>query len=108
MAYGITSSSQLIDVATINSGCDTIDDASDIFKKCSSKLDEAANTCDMNALSVDGMTMQPAIEELADNVKALKGNVTSFTSEIRNIASEIYNVQSAELKAYEESLKNKR
>lgn len=107
MAYGITSSSQLIDVATIYSGCDKIDEAAKYYTKCSEKLNAASTTCNKDAMSIDGKTMQPTIDGHADSIKGLTATITSFTAQIRSLASQILVNQQNELAAYQESLKKK-
>ena len=102
MAYNITSTDQLIDVATINKGCDMIDEAAKDFNTSGVLLSEAADTCDAKALSVDDTSMQPTIDELAESVKKIQTQVNQFTTEIRTIANQIYNEQSTELREYQE------
>lgn len=107
MAYGITSSSQLIDITTIYKGCDKIDEAAKYYTKCSEKLNDASTTCNKDAMSIDGKTMQPTIDELADSIKGLTATITSYTAQIRSLASQILVNQQNELAAYQESLKKK-
>lgn len=107
MAYGITSSSQLIDITTIYKGCDKIDEAAKNYTKCSEKLNDASTTCNKDAMSIDGKTMQPTIDELADMIKDLTATITSYTAQIRSVASQILVNQQNELVAYQESLKKK-
>lgn len=105
MAYGITNSSQLIDIAAIYKGCDKIDEAAKLYIECSKKLNDASTTCNKDAMSIDGKTMQPTIDELADSIKELTTTITSFTDQIRSLASQILVSQQNELAAYQESLK---
>ena len=100
MGYGITSSSQLIDIATIYAGCDKIDEAAKRYIDCSKKINNASTICNKDAMSIDGKTLQPTMDELADQIKSLTGNITSFTAEIRSIASQILVNQQRELEAY--------
>ena len=102
MSYGITNESQIIDLGTINKGCDQIDAAAKDFITCGNKVVSAGSTCNKDALSVDDKSMQPAIEELGESIKALEGKVTGFTGQIRSIASQVYNAQVQELRAYQE------
>lgn len=107
MAYGITNSSQLIDISTIYKGCDKIDEAAKYYTKCSEKLNDASTTCNKDAMSIDGKTMQPTIDELADSIKELPATIKEFTDQIRSIASQILVNQQNELAAYEEAQKKK-
>lgn len=102
MTYGITSESQIIDIGMVNKGCDQIDAAAKDFTTSGKKVVSAGNTCNQDALSVDDKSMQPAIEELGEEIKALDGKVTDFTAQIRTIASQIYNAQVQELRTYQE------
>lgn len=104
--YGITSSSQLIDVTTISNGCTKIDEAAEKFVACAEKVSEAASICDANALSVDKTSMQPQLEADAEFIKSMKEAVNGFTSEIRNVATQVYAAQSNELNDYIESQQN--
>lgn len=98
--YNITSSSQLIDVATISTGCSQIEAAAEKFIKCADLIDSAASICDANALSVDKTTMQPQLEADADYIRSMKDAADSFATAIRNVASQVYAAQSNELNNY--------
>lgn len=100
MGYGITSEDQLIDVKTICAGCDTIDKGAEYFGTCSKVLLQASETCDKTALSIDGKSMQPAIEELSTKVAQYEVQIKNVTALIRKQAQEVYNAQYAELQAY--------
>lgn len=107
MAYGITSESQLIDINTINEGCNKIDEAAIAYLDCANVLSDAASIMDINALSVEKKTMKPSIEELAAKIKQVKGNIGEFTNEIRNLASKIFQEQKMELEEYQRKESNK-
>lgn len=100
MAYGITSSSQLIDIGTISKGCTQLQEAATKFEKCASLVQEAASICDANALSVDKTTMQPQLEADAEFIKSMKEAVDGFAVGIRDVATQIYAAQSQELEEY--------
>ena len=107
MGY-ITSESQLIDVATINSGCDTIASAGIAFNECATEVESAADMCGVEVLSVEKKSMQPIIYELSDQIRQINGILESFANSIRGVASEIYAAQYAPLQEYRASLeKNK-
>lgn len=108
MTYGITSENQIIDMATINQGCDMIDAAAKDFTTSGTKVVDAANTCNADALAVDDKTMKPGIEELGESIKSLQGNVTAFTGQIRSVTSQIYSAQVQELQAYQAEQEKKR
>lgn len=103
MAYGITNESQMIDMVTINAGCDLIDLAADDFLNAGDIVIEASSICDKNAMSVDGKSMQPGIEELGTAIKEIQISITKLTNEIRSLALQVYSAQSAELQTYREN-----
>lgn len=100
MAYNITSSSQLIDIATITRGCTQIEAAADKFEQCAALVLNASNECNADALSVDKTTMQPQLEADAEYIKSMKTAIYNFTLEIKNVALQVYAAQEAELNAY--------
>lgn len=98
--YGITSSSQLIDIGTISNGCTQIEKAAEKFAECAAKVNEAAAICNEKVLAVDKTTMQPQLEADAQYIQSMQEAVKGFTSEIRNVASQVYAAQSRELEEY--------
>ena len=106
----ITSTSQLIDIATISSGCATIRAAAADYTKCANHIQEASEICTPEALSVDNKSMQPSLEELALAVSTIESNVDYFCSQVESVASQIYAKQYAELEQYwaeQEALRKK-
>lgn len=97
----ITSENHLIDLSTINKGCEIIRAASEDYKKCADRIKEAAATCTPAALSVEGKSMQPSLEELATAVAQIQQNIISFANAIAAAAVEIYGKQSEELRQYQ-------
>ena len=107
MGY-ITSESQLIDVATINSGCSTIASAGTAFNDCATAVAAAADMCSAQVLSVEKMSMQPIMYDLADQIRQINGTLENFANSVRGVAAEIYAAQYAQLQEYRASLeKNK-
>lgn len=100
MGYSITSESQFIDVQTIESGCNEIRNAGECYKNCAKKLEDAADICNINALSVDKKTMQPTMYEMATEIKKIRENVNSFSENIQELANDILTSQKKELEAY--------
>lgn len=96
----ITSESQMIDIVTISNGCSIIEAAAADYSNCAKKVQEAADICSPEALSVEKKSMQPSLEELATSIASIEENVQYFTSQIRNVANQIYAQQSEELAAY--------
>lgn len=100
MAYGITSSSQIIDIGTISNGCTQLEETAKKFEECAKLVLEASSICDANALSVDQTTIQPQLEVDAEFIRSIKDAVDGFASGIRNVATQIYAAQSQELEDY--------
>lgn len=98
--YGITNSSQLIDISTITKGCNQIDAAALKFEECANKILNASDTCDENALSVDKTTMQPQLDADAQYIQSIKEEIEKFTLGIKNVAMQIYAAQDQELNDY--------
>ncbi len=103
--YGITSESQLIDIGTIESAVTKIKKAAEDFQDCANTVKKAAATCDAKALEVDGMTMQPIMEEKAELILGMEATVKSQADSLLAMANQVYNNQSAELQAYKEKLR---
>lgn len=100
MAYNITSRSQLIDIATISSGCDQVEAAAKKFSECAAAIKSASGICNANALSVDKTTMQPQLDADAEYIESMEAAAVSFTTELRSIALKTYTAQEAELADY--------
>lgn len=105
MTYGITSSSQIIDIEGIQAGVNKIKTTAEDFTTCGNTVNKAADTCDAKALEIEGKTMQPTIEELATNIKDLKASVDELADSILSAANTVYNTQCEELREYERKLK---
>lgn len=105
MAYGITSESQIIDIATIQSAVNKIKTAAKDFSSCGTAVSSAASTCDASALAVDGLTLQPTIEDLAGNIKTYQSEIEGIADSLLSEANQIYNAQMSELIEYRERLK---
>ena len=97
----ITNANQLIDINTINVGCNTIEEAALDYITCAERVLEAAQICSPEALSVDKTSMQPSLQDLGNAIATIKDNIDSYMSYIRNEATKIYAQQSSELHEYE-------
>lgn len=98
--YNITSQSQLIDIATINKGCNEIDTAAQRFADSAQKMYSASDILNSNALAVDKTTMQAQLDADGDYIKSIQKAITDFTLQIKNVAIQIYAEQQAELADY--------
>ncbi len=113
MAYGITSESQLIDVSTIQSGCDQYKQHLDDFEINGNRVIEAGEVCNAKALSIDSGTLQWSINDLGEEIKDLKTSLSAAADGVVSDAIRVYNEQVAELNEYrrrlaeQEAAKNK-
>ena len=108
MAYGITSESQLIDVATIKSGCSAYIKALDFFTEGGNKITEAGHFCNKQALSVDGQSYEDEICEVGKQVTELRDTYAGYAEAVYGAAVQVYNAQVAELNEYNRWLAQQR
>lgn len=80
---------QSIDIGKIEDACREIDTAANDYIACANEISRAAEICNASALSVNGQTMQPSLEELATKVKKYKQSVTTFTTETIKLAKTV-------------------
>ena len=100
MAYGITSTSQIIDLATILNGCAAYKNALRDFETCGNTVIKAGETCTKKALSVDDNTLQYPITDLGQAIRDLKAEYTGYADYVEAQARRIYNEQVAEYNDY--------
>lgn len=100
MAYGITSSSQIIDLNAIKAGCTAFIDAVEDFTTGGSTVVEAGEVCDAKALSIDESTLQFSITQLGNEMKELTDTFTANANQLMAEATEVYNAQVAEYNEY--------
>lgn len=105
MHYGITSASQIIDIAGIRSGIEKIKSTAADFNDCATAVNAAADICNAEALAIEGKTMQPTINELAEQIKSIQSSVEELADSILSVANQVYNAQNAELQEYQERLR---
>ncbi len=105
--YGITSRAELIDVATIATGCSQLEVASEKFIKCAELVETAASICDASALSVEKTTMQPQLQADAEFIRSLQNIVKNFAIAIRSASSQVLAAQESELAIYLEEQRKK-
>ena len=104
MAYGITSESQLIDISAIRAAVEKIKSTAQDFTDCGNTVSEASSECNSEALEIEGMTMQPTMDDLAEQIKSIKNSVEEMADSILSVANQVYNAQNEELQAYKEKL----
>jgi len=100
MAYGITSSSQLVDLDTIRSGCEQFKEALEDFTVCGEAVIAAGETCSEKALSIDENSLEFSITDLGTEIKSLKDIYAAYADQLMAEATQVYNAQVNELNAY--------
>lgn len=101
MYYGITSESQIIDIGAIQTAVGNIKSAAADFGTCAKGVNEAASICDASALAIEEKTLQPTIEELAENIQSMQPAIEGLADNILTVANQVYNNQCAELREYQ-------
>jgi len=102
--YGITSEAQLIDIATIKSGCEAYISALDFFEEGGNQVKVAGSVCNSRALSVDGASFESQITQIGNDFSNLKGEYAGKASAVYSAAVGVYNEQVAELNEYRRML----
>lgn len=100
MGYGITSQSQLIDINTIKTGVENFKQALCGLERSGVEVEEAGNTCNAKALSVDGSSLSFSITDLGVEMKEVKKILCDYADELYSVAKQIYNQQVSELNEY--------
>ena len=100
MAYGITSESQLIDVATIASGCQKIQEGAQYLELGAQAFSELGAYCTADVMSVDGQTLEGNFAEAASQTSEIVSQVNSAAEAMYAEAVQVYNDQMAELQEY--------
>lgn len=100
MGYGITSESQLIDIATIRSGCNAFISALESFGTGANQITDAGHTCNNDALSVDGNSFETDITGVGQQIGQLKDEYASYAEAVYAAAVQVYNDQVTELNNY--------
>ena len=108
MAYGITSTSQIIDINTIKSGCETIINEVECFEKCGERVISAGNICNKKALSVDEGSLEGAITDVGEEIKRVKEEITINVEQLMADAMNVYNAQVTEYNEYIRQLEEQR
>lgn len=96
----ITDKSQIIDKETIFNGCNKLETAFKDFTQCAKLVNEAAVTCSPKALSVENSSMQPVLEDLADNFFTYEKSIQKVTEAIKTAVEKQYNREVASYENY--------
>jgi hypothetical protein len=97
-----------IDVAKINSGCELLKEAADMYKSVGSTINEAAGICNNEALSVFGATMQSSIEDCGNSIIALDETINNQISMIEEAVEKALELKQQELNATAQALDNQK
>lgn len=108
MGYGITDRSQLIDVDTIRSGCESYKRALSFFTEGGNQVISAGHSCNAKALSVDGSSFETDIVDIGNQIIALEAEYSSYAEAVYAQAVQVYNAQVAELNEYNRWLAQQR
>lgn len=104
MSYGITSESQIIDVDTIRKGCNELKSNAGDFSNCAKNVKSAGEDCTKDTISVDGMSLEPTIVQLSEEISNCKTAIENLADQIISEAETIYNAQRNELAEYKRRL----
>ncbi len=107
MYFGITDSSQMIDVDTINALCNQLENVAIDFLQAANKVVEAKYYISGDSMRVDNLTMEENYEKLNNYCQNLESQINGYAEQIRATANEIYGIQSFELQEYAKAQQNK-
>ena len=85
------SASILLDLDTILAGCNAVVNETPAIYSLANNINDCAQDLNANALSVDGKTMIPAIEECVQDISSVQNNINKTVEEIRAAAINAYN-----------------
>ena len=100
MGYGITNTSQIIDLETIVAGCNELKNACEDFKKSGTTVVQAGEMCNEKALSFDENTLEFSITQLGEEMKELQKLFSEYADQVIAEATRIHNIQTAEYEEY--------
>ena len=98
--YGITNTNQIIDIATIKTGCNTLLEAIEDFKASAKKVLEASELCGKKALEVNDKEYTTSIAEIGNKLNEIANTYTQVVNQIQQDAQRVYNNQVAEYNSY--------
>lgn len=105
MAYGITNKSQIIDIDQIERGCNKLQDAATNLKKYGNSVANISQICNVNALSANGKSMVPVIQEYGEAIMERGEELSSYASSLMDAARSVYRTQQNEYISYLEDQK---
>ena len=85
------SASEYIDLDTILSGCDQVDEKASKLSTISNNVKTATSTLDESSFSINKETMLPKIEESCGLLKDGESSIMDTTAQIRAAAEQAYN-----------------
>ena len=85
------SASELLDIDTINAGCDEVDEKAGRLTEQANTIQTATANLDEKNFSVSQSTPQQKISETCSNINEVKNNILGTTASIRAKAEAEYN-----------------
>lgn len=107
MAYGITRESQIIDLNSIERGCAKLQEAATRLIKYGKSVANISEICDTNALSANGKSMVPVIQENGNTIIQIGNELAAYATSLQTAAKDVYRIQRNEYASYLEEQKNK-
>ena len=93
MGYGITSTSQIIDINAIKNGCNQIKQYVADFEACGSLVVIAGDNCTEKALAIDENTFQYSITGIGEEITKLKAGYIAIADQVIAEAQQVYQQQ---------------
>lgn len=104
MGYGITSTSQIIDIDAIKNGCNQIKQYVADFEACGALVELAGENCTEKALAIDENTFQYSITGIGEEITKLNAGYVAIADQVMAEAQQVYNAQYAEYQEYQRQL----
>ena len=100
MAYGITSTSKIIDANTIISACKEMRDLAGYYENIGKKVKEAGGICTAKVLSVDDLSFSNVLVQLGEEIVKLKAIYQEIADELIRETDMVYYYQQQEYQSY--------
>lgn len=107
MAYGITRESQIIDLNSIERGCAKLQEAAERLSEYGTQVSSISEICNTTALSANGKSMVPVIQEAGDDISARGNAIQQYASNLLTAAKDLYRRQQMEYASYLEEQNQK-
>ncbi len=91
------SATNYIDIGTISSGCEQINEAAAQYTNVGKELSAAAGNLSADALSVNETTMQASVEDCGNQICSINAKLSSFASSILDATNRALDKKQLEL-----------